>query len=75
MKRVYADFNDIASDGTLPLTCAGSRDSIAALPEALREGDLVQLSDGELIVFATVHRRVDGTWEGHSDWKFVGEGK
>jgi len=71
MREIYADFNDIADDDTLPLTCAGSRASIEELTEELAEGTTVRLSDGELVAIATVHRRVDGTWEAHSDWNFT----
>lgn len=70
MKEIYADFNDVAADGTLPLTCAGSRASIEALSDALKEGEEVKLSDGELVTVGTVHRRNDGTLEARSDWKF-----
>lgn len=71
MKEVYADFNDIAEDGTLPLTCTGSVASIARLIGGLIDGEVVWLSDGELRVKGSVHRRPDGTWEGRSDWQFV----
>ena len=71
MRAVYADFNDVAADGTLPLTCAGSLSSIEGLDQPLKDGELVWLSDGELGVEARVYRRKDGTWEGHSDWHFV----
>ena len=70
MKEIYADFNDIASDGTLPLTCAGSRTSIGELPEGLKDGEQVRLTDGELSVAASVYQCEDGTWTAHSDWKF-----
>lgn len=70
MKEIYADFNDLSADRTLPLTCVGSRASIDGLSEALKEGEEVKLTDGELVTVATVHRREDGTWEAHSDWKF-----
>lgn len=70
MKLVYADFNDIASDGTLPLTCRGSVQSIAELGESLQDGEEIWLSDGELHVKARAFRRGDGTWEGRSDWHF-----
>jgi len=36
MKKLYADFNDIAAAGTLPLTAQGSVASIVALQEPLR---------------------------------------
>lgn len=70
MKRIYADFNDVYNDGTLPLICAGSVTSIEELPERLREGEEVELCDDELIVLATVHRWEDGSWVARSDWKF-----
>ena len=72
MKELYADFNDVAADRTPPLTCVGSRESINALPEALKEGEEVKLTDGELVAVATVHRREDGTWEARSNWEFEG---
>jgi hypothetical protein len=71
MKRIYADFNDVAADGTLPLTCRGSVDSITALAEELRSGEEVVLSDNEMEVVARVFRRDDGSWEARSDWRFV----
>lgn len=70
MKEIYADFNDVAADRTLPLTCVGSRTSIDELPENLKEGEEVRLTDGELVAVATVHRREDGIWEARSDWEF-----
>jgi len=71
MKRLYADFNDIAANGTLPLTCKGSVDSLAALHSELSSGEEVVLSDDEMEVVARVFRRDDGTWEARSDWRFV----
>jgi hypothetical protein len=70
MIEIYADFNDIAADGALPLTCAGSRASIARLTQELAEGTVVRLSDGELMAVATVHRLDDGTWEARSECRF-----
>jgi hypothetical protein len=70
MKTIYADFNDFASDGTLPLTCAGSLESVANQTEGLQEGEEVMLSDGELRVKARLSRRSDGAWEAHSQWNF-----
>lgn len=71
MKEIYADFNDFAADGTLPLTCAGSLESIANLREPLMDGEEVWFSDGERRVKGRAHRRQDGTWEGRSDGQFV----
>lgn len=71
MKRLYADFNDIAANGTLPLTCNGSVESIAALDLELRSGEEVVLSDDEMEVVARVFRLDDGSWEARSDWRFV----
>lgn len=70
MKGIYADFNDIAADGTLPLTCSGSIESIAMLDNELQEGEEVLLTDGELRVVARVYRRPNGSWGAWSDWKF-----
>jgi hypothetical protein len=70
MRHIYADFNDVASDGVLPLTCAGSLTSIANLTAPLQDGEVVLLSDGELWVLATVHQRPDGKFEATSDWRF-----
>ena len=76
MKRLYADFNDFAADQTLPLTCGGSIDSIAALPEPLQEGEEVMLSDGDVEVVARVFRHKGGGWEARATWIFspVGPG-
>jgi hypothetical protein len=71
MKRIYSDFNDIAADGTLALTCKGSVDSIAALTEELSVGEQVVLSDGEMEVVARVFRLSHGSWEARSNWKFT----
>lgn len=70
MREIYADFNDIATDRILPLSCSGSRSSITSMSEELRNGERVRLTDGELAVFATVYLRADGSWEAHSDWHF-----
>lgn len=71
MKQIYADFNDIANDGTLPLTCTGSVASIGSLGgKELKDGEEVWLSDGELRVRARVFRRQDGNWEARSSWEF-----
>jgi hypothetical protein len=70
VKEIYADFNDIANDGTLPLTCAGSLASIASLDDVLREGEEVWLSDGELRIKGRVFRQSDGAWSCRSDWRF-----
>ena len=71
MKRLYADFNNIAADGTLTLSCWGSVDSIAALVQPLTDGEEVMLSDDDLEVVARVYQRDDGSWEARSDWRFV----
>lgn len=71
MRRIYADFNDIAADGTLALTCAGSVQSIAGLNEPLLDGEEVWLSDSELQVLARVFRHPNAYWEARSDWAFV----
>jgi hypothetical protein len=70
MKELYADFNDFAEDGTLPLICAGSIESIGKLKEPLMDGEQVILTDGDLKVMARVFRQKDGSWEGRSDWAF-----
>jgi len=71
MKRLYADFNNFAANGTLPLTCNGSVDSIAAPNRELCSGEEVVLSDDEMEVVARVFRLDDGSWEARSDWRFV----
>jgi hypothetical protein len=71
VKEIYADFNDITADGTLPLTCAGSVASIAATAGGLADGESVWLTDGELRIQGRVYRRADGSWEGRSDWRFA----
>lgn len=72
MIRLYADFNNFDEDGTLPLTCRGSIDSIAALGRELHEGEEVVLTHQELEVIARVFRNMDGYWEARSDtWNFV----
>jgi hypothetical protein len=75
MKEIYADFNDIASDATLPLTCQGSVTSIASLTEPLQDGEEVWLTDGELRTMGRVFQCKDGSWEGRSDWNFVRSGE
>ena len=70
MKELYADFNDIGADRSLPLTSSGSAESIAGLGGTLEEGEQVCLTDGELRVFARVYRRPDGSWEARSEWDF-----
>lgn len=71
MKRIYADFNDFAGDQTLPLTCVGSIDSIAALSDPLEEGEEVLLYDGELEVVARVYQHKAGGWEARGKWEFL----
>ncbi len=70
MKLIFADFNDFASDGTLPLTCAGSLESIANLGTELEDGEQVRFTDGELRVVGNVFWHPSGFWEGRSDWEF-----
>lgn len=74
MKEIYADFNDIAADGTLPLTCSGSVESISQLREPLTDGEEVWLTDGDLRATARVFLSREGFWEGRSDWRFVHDG-
>ena len=74
MLEIYADFNDIAADGTLPLTCAGSVESICRIEGGLEDGEAVWLTDGELSVEARAFRRSDGVWEARSEWDFVNRG-
>jgi hypothetical protein len=70
MKTIYADFNDLADDGTLDLGCAGSVETIAALPEAPQDGAEVWFTDGELRVRAQIVRGEHG-WEGRAEyWAF-----
>ena len=72
MKRIYADFNNFDADGTLPLTCRGSLDSIARLGGELRDGEEIVLSDGELEAVARAFRWKDGSWEARAEnWVFV----
>ena len=71
MKELYADFNDIAADGALPLTCVGSVQSIAKVADGLKDGEEVLLSDGELRVVVRVHRCPDGSWEARADWSSI----
>ncbi len=70
MKVIYADFNDFDAQDHLPLTCAGSRTSIAELGEPLQENEEVLLTDGELRVKARVRRIGQGAWEAYGDWNF-----
>ncbi|MBI2391861.1 MAG: hypothetical protein HYV09_19880 [Deltaproteobacteria bacterium] len=70
MRTIYADFNDVAADGTLPLTCNGSVACISALGSPLEEGEEVCLSDTELRVRARVYLSEDGYWVARSDWLF-----
>ena len=71
MKELYADFNDCAEDGTLPLTCVGSVTSIAVCEDDLESGEEVWLSDGDLRVRARVERHPDGSWVASSEWAFA----
>jgi len=71
MKEIYADFNDIDADGTLPLTCKGSLDSIAQIDGGLVDGEEVWFTDGELRTRGRVFRSKQGIWEGRSDWRFI----
>ena len=68
--EIYADFNDIAADGTLRLTCSGSIASIGDLARSLADGEEVCLTEGELRVLARVFSADDGSWEGRSEWRF-----
>ena len=70
MREIYADFNDIDSDGFLPLTCSGSMHCIAGLTERLVDGEEVWLTDGALRVSANVFLGDAGWWEARSQWKF-----
>jgi hypothetical protein len=70
VKQIYAEFNDIAVEGVLPLTCSGSIKSISMLNDELRDGEEVLLTDGDLRVLARVYRRADGSWEAKSEWRF-----
>lgn len=71
MKTIYADFNDVDADGTIPLICQGSVSSIAALEEPLREGEEVWLSDDYLRVIGRVFLSSDGSWSCSSNWRFL----
>jgi hypothetical protein len=70
MKTIYADFNDLAADGALPLSCSGSRQSIANLGVGVSPGDRVWLTDGELWVEARLFLCGDGVWEARGEWKY-----
>ncbi len=74
MKEIYADFNNIAQDGSLALTCAGSVASIEALDRPLADGEEVLLSDGELRAVGRVVRRADGTWDVLPGWRLQRSG-
>jgi hypothetical protein len=69
MIEIYADFNNFAEDGSLPLTCQGSIASIDALGPVLTDGEEVWLTDGELRVQARVYRSRDGWWEARGNWE------
>jgi len=73
VKTLYADFNDIDSDGNLPLTSTGSRRSVAELADALVDGEQVLLTDGDLWVYARVFVADDGMIEARGDWRFLRE--
>jgi hypothetical protein len=70
-KTLYADFNDVAADGSLPLSCQGSVASIAALVTPIDDGEDVWLSDGDLLACGKACRRPDGSWEVQPGWRFV----
>lgn len=66
MKRLYADFNASTPDGRIVLDTAGSRESMSALGEALRSGERVLLSDGEMEVEAVVEVQTMAAVPGYS---------
>ena len=68
MREIYADFNNTAADGSLPLNCVGSVVSIAALDTPLVEGEAVVLTDGEVRAIGRVARHADGTWDAVPGW-------
>jgi hypothetical protein len=68
MKEIYADFNNIAENGCLYLTCFGSIESIRNLDTPLENGEEICLSDGEVYVHARVYKCADDAWEARSSW-------
>jgi hypothetical protein len=71
VKQLYADFDDVAEDGALRLSCAGTVASIAELGQELREREEVCFTDGNRFAVGRVHRRGDGTWEGRATSELV----
>jgi hypothetical protein len=71
MIELYADFNDAAADGSLPLTSFGSLRSIAGVKNKLAEGLVVFLTDGDLSANATLGKAADGTWYARPGWEIV----
>lgn len=73
MMIIYADFNDVDADGTLPLYCQGSVESIDALHTPPREGEWAWLTDGELWTTARLHRNSTGLYQATGKWEFKDE--
>jgi hypothetical protein len=70
MIEIYADFNDVAADETLPLTCLGSVQSLDLVANRIYEGIVVILTDGELRAEASLSKATNGSWYAKSDWVF-----
>ncbi len=69
MKTIYADFNDVAEDGSIPLTSAGSVASISSLITPPAVGERVWLTDGELWALAMVSRLGQSDWCADAGWQ------
>jgi hypothetical protein len=81
MKLLYADFNNFDEHGALPLSCRGSRESIAKLGEPLKDDEAVLLTDHELMVEARVRHVTQGGdteswgdyWEAYGKFEYLGD--
>lgn len=71
--RIYADFNNADARGRLRLNGAGTLSDLRRLGEALHEGRILWLVDGELEALGRVEYSTDEeVWTGVIDWEELG---
>ena len=68
MKTIWADLNARTVDDLVSLETRGSKASLALVPVCV--GDQVQLTDGELVVPASIELH-GNRWFGRPDWNAV----